>query len=676
MSWQWLEWKHSPWGKATASQWRFALRNSFAMCLALLIAYELNLDEPYWAMTSAGVVSFPTVGGVVSKSLGRCFGSLLGATAALLFAGNTLNDPWLFSLAMACWLGFCTFASNHFQNNSAYAFQLAGYTAALIAFPMVNSSDPTQLWDLAQARVCEVIIGILSSGFMMLAMPGNSDALALLNALKNMHSKLLEHANLLWRPDASDAIRTAHQNIISQILTMNLLRIQAFWTHYRFRQHNQLLNYLLHQQLRLISSISGIRRLLVSWPAAPKKLQEHLDVLLKELGQENTSKYTVARHLMQMMPLQTNDYQYMAFWRRLHSFCWQYINSSRWIRHLENATPVTSIIPPKAPPLAWYADNAEALVNGIRTFFIIIILCAFSIYTQWTASGGALTLAAICCVLYSAMPAPHNSLKMLLKSLALLSVLGFVVKFGLMVQINQVWQFLVIFLLPFIITLQLMRVQQVALAGLWRQVLMFMGSFLAVNNLPVYDFADYLNEDISKVIGVSLAWVAFSVLRPSSDVRRGQRHIRALRRGFMDQLSQHPVLSEHQFESLAYYHINQLNNSKEEQIRRWLLRWGVVLLNCSHVVWQLREWQRRSDPLSQVRDVCLTLLRDVMSTHGVQQKPLAAALEQLQHICTVLAKHPGLAAQELASIIWRLFCALSQLEQAPVIDQQQNKIDN
>lgn len=47
-------------------------------------------------MTSAAVVSFPTVGGVISKSLGRIAGSLLGAIAALLLAGHTLNEPWFF----------------------------------------------------------------------------------------------------------------------------------------------------------------------------------------------------------------------------------------------------------------------------------------------------------------------------------------------------------------------------------------------------------------------------------------------------------------------------------------------------------------------------------------------------------------------------------------------------
>lgn len=124
-------------------------------------------------MTSAAVVSFPTVGGVISKSLGRIAGSLLGATAALIIAGHTLNEPWLFLFSMAAWIGFCTWACAHFTNNAAYAFQLSGYTAAIIAFPMVNIVEITQLWDIAQARVCEVIVGILCGGMMMMILPSH-----------------------------------------------------------------------------------------------------------------------------------------------------------------------------------------------------------------------------------------------------------------------------------------------------------------------------------------------------------------------------------------------------------------------------------------------------------------------------------------------------------------------
>ena len=83
MKLQALTWRSLPWIKASRPQWRYALRNGIAMCLALSVAYWLNLDEPYWAMTSAAVVSFPTVGGVISKSFGRIAGSLLGVDSSL-----------------------------------------------------------------------------------------------------------------------------------------------------------------------------------------------------------------------------------------------------------------------------------------------------------------------------------------------------------------------------------------------------------------------------------------------------------------------------------------------------------------------------------------------------------------------------------------------------------------
>jgi uncharacterized membrane protein YccC len=213
--------------------------------------------------------------------------------------------------------------------------------------------------------------------------------------------------------------------------------------------------------------------------------------------------------------------------------------------------------------------------------------------------------------------------------------------------------------------MQLLKLQMPKLAGLWGQLIVFMGSFISVTNPPVYDYADFLNDNLAKILGVGLAWLAFAVLRPGSDARKSRRHIRELRRGFVDQLSRKPHLSENEYESLVYHHVSQLNNSQDALSRRWLLRWGVVLLNCSHVVWQLRAWETRSDPLSQVRDVCISLLRDVMSERGVQQRPLEATLNELQRICDTLAQHHLPAARDLASIIWRLHCSLSQLEQAP-----------
>ncbi|CAI0696096.1 p-hydroxybenzoic acid efflux pump subunit AaeB [Serratia entomophila] len=658
-----LEWSRTPWGKATGGQWRYALRNSLAMCLALWVAFALNLDEPYWALTSAAVVSFPTMGGVISKSIGRIIGSLFGAAASVAIAGHCLNDPWLFTLFIASWIGLCTYISNHYQNNASYAFALAGYTAAIIAFATVNVTDTQQIFDIAQARVCEVITGILCGGLMMMILPSTSDGEALLTSLRRMQLRLLEHAAMLWQPEVTAQMRTSHEGVIGQILTMNLLRIQAFWSHYRLRRQNNLLNYLLHQQLRITSVISSLRRMLLNWPDRPANLMPVLEQLLTELRDPDTDKYRLARILQQIAPQDAADYRHRAFWLRLRHFCWLYLRSSRWLWRLENATPVSDIQPPRVTSLARHTDSYEAAYNGLRTFLCIIIGCAYWINTQWDAGSSALTLTAISCVLYSSTPSPINSVTTLLKAVLLLSVGCFVVKFGLMIQIDDFWVFCA-FLLPILVTMQMLKLQNPRYAALWGQLIVFMGSFLTVTNPPSYDYQSFINDNIGKIVGVLLAGLAFQILRPSSDKRKSRRIIRALRRDFIDQLSKKPQQSESQFESLIYHRISQLNQSQDQEARSWLLRWGVVLLNCSHIVWQLRDWQTRSDPLSAVRDVCIHCLRGIMTEKGVQHSSLDATLQELQRMSNALAHHPEQAARDLAGLIWRLYCSLQQLQQA------------
>lgn len=657
-----LEWKRSPWGKATAGQWRYALRNTLAMCLALWIAFVLQLDEPYWALTSAAVVSFPTVGGVISKSIGRIFGSLLGAMASLLIAG-CLNDPWLFTLSIASWLGLCTYISNHYQNNVSYAFALAGYTAAIIVFSTVNITDTRQIFDITQARVCEVITGILCSGLMMMILPSTSDGETLLVSLRRMHLRLLEHAAMLWQPEISLRMRTSHEGVIGQILTMNLLRIQAFWSHYRLRRQNNILNYMLHQQLRITSVISSLRRMLLNWPDRPENLAAVLEQLLNELRDPTTNKYRLAHILVAIAPQDPADYRHRAFFLRLRHFCWLYLRCTRWLQRLESATQVSDIEPPRITSLARHTDSVEAAYNGLRTFLCILIGCAYWITTQWDSGGDALTLIAISCVLYSSTPSPIKSITTLLKAISLLFAFCFVMKFGLMIQIDDLWVFCA-FLFPTLVTMQMMKLQNPPYASLWGQLIVFMGSFLAVTNPPSYDYQGYINDCLAKIAGVLLAGLAFQILRPSSDKLKSRRIIRALRRDFIDQLSKKPQQSESQFESRIYHRISQLNQSLDQEARTWLLRWGVVLLNCSHVVWQLRDWQTRSDPLAAVRDVCIHCLKGVMTEKGVQHTSLDATLQELQRMSDALAQHPEQAARDLAGLIWRLYCSLQQLQQA------------
>jgi len=90
----------------------------------------------------------------------------------------------------------------------------------------------------------------------------------------------------------------------------------------------------------------------------------------------------------------------------------------------------------------------------------------------------------------------------------------------------------------------------------------------------------------------------------------------------------------------------------------------VVLLNCSHIVWQLRQWQPTSATLRQMRDSSLQDLQRIISLRGVHHSALQATLDELETLIEQLQQQQESEANTLAGILWRLRCSLAQLAQA------------
>src|SRR6202789_2553778 len=59
----------------------FGLRLWVAVCLALAIAFWLELDNAYWAGTSAAIVCQPHLGASLRKGWFRMVGTMVGAVA-------------------------------------------------------------------------------------------------------------------------------------------------------------------------------------------------------------------------------------------------------------------------------------------------------------------------------------------------------------------------------------------------------------------------------------------------------------------------------------------------------------------------------------------------------------------------------------------------------------------
>ena len=137
----------------------FSLKSFAAAMLAMYIANRAGLPRPFWAMLTSYVVAAPMAGNVRSKALYRFCGTLIGCTATVLMVPALANAPELLTLALALWVGGCLFLSLQDRTARSYVFMLAGYTAALIGFPSVET--PLALFDNAVARVEEIGLGIL-----------------------------------------------------------------------------------------------------------------------------------------------------------------------------------------------------------------------------------------------------------------------------------------------------------------------------------------------------------------------------------------------------------------------------------------------------------------------------------------------------------------------------------
>src|SRR5437016_13163934 len=87
----------------------FALRLWTSVCLALYVAFWLELDNPFWAGTSAAVVCQPQLGASLRKGWFRMVGTLIGATMIVVVTACFPQERAAFLVALALWCAISAF---------------------------------------------------------------------------------------------------------------------------------------------------------------------------------------------------------------------------------------------------------------------------------------------------------------------------------------------------------------------------------------------------------------------------------------------------------------------------------------------------------------------------------------------------------------------------------------
>jgi uncharacterized membrane protein YccC len=136
------------------------LRMAAAVCLALLIAFWLQLDNAYWAGTSACIVAQPALGASLLRGRFRAIGTVVGGVAIVALTAVFPQDRLAFLTGLTLWMGICGFLATSFVRSSWYGAALAGLTAAVIFDD--TAARPQTVFMLAVWRTTEIGIGIFS----------------------------------------------------------------------------------------------------------------------------------------------------------------------------------------------------------------------------------------------------------------------------------------------------------------------------------------------------------------------------------------------------------------------------------------------------------------------------------------------------------------------------------
>ena len=649
--------------KAAGPPLLFGLRLWASVCLALWVAFWLELDNAFWAGTSAAVVCQPHLGASLRKGWFRMIGTGIGAVAIVVLSACFPQDRAAFLVSLALWGAACALVATLLRNYAAYAASLAGYTAAVVASDQLGATGGLngQAFLLAVTRASEICIGIVCAGVVL----AGTDLGGARRRLATLFAAI--SAEITWgfigtlsltgpRLSATQPVRRA---LIRRVTALDPVIDEAIGESSRLRYHSPVLQ----------AAVDGWFAALAAWRTAAV----HLVALSGEEARRDGE--FVLRTLPQELravPVQGEPTRGIADPTCLRQMC-------------EAAVQALIALPAETPSLCLLADNmAEALagishalnglallvgdparslprrgglrlhvpdwlpalVNAGRAFVAIGAVELFWVITAWPNGAGAITFVAI--VVLLASPRADQ---------AYANAMSFMVGVGLAAAFAATIEFAVLpgreTFAAFSIAIGLVLVPAGALtAQPWQSGLFSaiagigFNSLLAPANQMSYDTQQFYNATSAIVAGAGAAALSFRLLPPLSPAFRARRllalTLRDLRRLAVGPIPRTPD----DWEGRMYGRLSVLPDAAEPLQRSQL----VAALSVGNEIAQLRHIARQLD-LGSGLDAALEALAQGNS---------AIATKRLALLDQALAAQLGAAALRARGSILAMSEALTQ----------------
>ncbi|MEA2779871.1 MAG: hypothetical protein QOK29_1415 [Rhodospirillaceae bacterium] len=579
----------------------FGLRLWAAVCLALYIAFWLELDNPYWAGTSAAIVCQPNLGASLRKGWFRMVGTAVGAVAIVVLTACFPQARIGFLLGLALWGAVCGFAATLLRNFGAYSAALAGYTAAIIASDQLGATGGAngQAFMLAITRASEICIGIVCAGVVLAGTDFGGARRRLAAQLAAISAEITGRfagTFLLPGSDQPDT-RSVRRDLVRRVIALDPVIDGALGEASDLRSHSPVLQ----------AAVGGLFAALAGWRMASL----HLELLPREQGRREAE--LIQRNLPQELrsaSVQGEATSWMADPSHVRRVCATAVRAltalpvrTPSLRLLADQTaealigiqraldalllladPARAIRGPRAFRLL-VPDLLPAFVNAVRVFITIGAVELFWIVTAWPNGAQAVTFAAIAVILFSPRADQAYAIAMgFLLGTSLTAALAAIVNFAVLPAVAT--------FAGFSLAIGLVLVPAGALMAQPWQAAMF--TAMAANFVPLlgpanqnsYDPQQFYNSALAIVAGVGAAALAFRLLPPLSPALRTRRLL-ALTLRDLRRLTTGPIpQSAHGWENRTYSRLSALPEQAEPLQRGQLiaaLSVGTEIVRLRHI---------------------------------------------------------------------------------------------
>src|SRR5215469_8415628 len=517
----------------------FGLRLWASVCLALFVAFWLQLDDPFWAGTSAAIVCQPQLGASLRKGWFRMVGTVVGAIMIVVLTAFFPQDRIAYLGLLALWCSICAFGATVLRNFASYAAALAGYTAAIVGVSTLGATGGASpdVFMLAITRATEICIGIVSAGIVLAGTDLGGAQRRLAGSVADLAAEMTVRFTrvLVFAGQQLPDTQAERRELVRRVVALDPMIDQAVGESSHIRYHSRTLQTAIHGLYRALDGWRGVATHLSRLPGDLQRQQAA--IILRSLPSELRSApdsgsptrwmadplalrriYEEGVRTLVALPVDTPSLQLLAD---------ETARMLAGMLHVLDGLALLVDAPEQRPAISRsrrlsVPDWLPALVNAARAFVMISAAALFWVATAWPNGALAMEFVAIVLLLISplgdlAYVAAIGGVVATVGS----TILAAIVKFAVLPAFDTFPAFcgaIGLILVP--VGFATVRSRQPAVLAL---LAFNFVALLAPTNLMSYDTAQFYNTALGILAGAATAALGFRLLPQLSPALRARR---------------------------------------------------------------------------------------------------------------------------------------------------------